>query len=182
MVAIVASKVNKCFYWTESNGEFLREELNDAKLADALMEDYRTAPVDPAMKQLLSFAEKVARDPSQVTPNDIAKLRSEGLSDRAILDATHVAGFFSYMNRVVKALGADGGSLSSEKTVRNIASLSDARQRLWEEIATRGQHFCHLGWTRIPQLKWEVMRKEQTFRSEDNAFCLWAGGGCQCAA
>jgi uncharacterized peroxidase-related enzyme len=75
------------------------------------MKDYRSAPVDPEMKQLLSFAEKVARDPSQVTPNDIAKLRSEGLSDRAILDATHVVGFFGYMNRVIQALGgADGGA------------------------------------------------------------------------
>ncbi len=71
------------------------------------MRDYRTAPVDPKMKQLLSFAEKVARDPSQVTPNDITGLRSNGFSDRAILDATHVVGFFSYMNRVVQALGAD---------------------------------------------------------------------------
>ena len=93
------------------------------------MEDYRTAPVDPAIKQLLCFAEKVARDPGQITPNDIVKLRSEGLSERAILDATHVAGFFSYMNRVVKALGADGGTLI-EKPLPNIASLSDAPQRL----------------------------------------------------
>jgi hypothetical protein len=28
----------------------------------------------------------------------------------------------------------------------------------------------------------EVMSKEQTFRSEDNAFCLWEGGNRQCAA
>ena len=95
------------------------------------MENYRTAPVDPAMNRLLCFAEKVARDPSQVTPNDIANLRSEGLSDRAILDATHVAGFFSYMNRVVKALGADvGTSMEREKPLPNIASLSDAPERL----------------------------------------------------
>lgn len=95
------------------------------------MEDYRTAPVDPAMKQLLCFAEMVARDPRQVTPNDIAKLRSEGLSDRAILDATHVAGFFSYMNRVVQALGADGVPITErEKTSSNIASLSNAAQRI----------------------------------------------------
>ena len=95
------------------------------------MEDYRTAPVDPAMKQLLCFAEKVARDPGQVTPNEIAKLRSEGLSERAILDATHVAGFFSYMNRVVKALGADGRTLMErEKPLPNIVSLSDAPQGL----------------------------------------------------
>ncbi|HEY3302544.1 MAG TPA: peroxidase [Candidatus Binatia bacterium] len=60
------------------------------------------------MKHLLSFAEKVARNAAEVTPDDIAKLRSDGFSDRAILDATHVVGFFSYMNRVVQALGADG--------------------------------------------------------------------------
>ena len=95
------------------------------------MEDYRTAPIDPAMKQLLCFAEQVARDPRQVTSNDIAMLRSEGLSDRAILDATHVAGFFSYMNRVVQALGADGGTLlERENSLPSIASLSDASQRL----------------------------------------------------
>jgi len=95
------------------------------------MEDYRTAPVDAAMKQLLCFAEKVARDPRQVTPTDIATLRSEGLSDRAILDATHVAGFFSYMNRVVQALGADGGTLTERnKALPTMASPSNAAERL----------------------------------------------------
>ena len=85
------------------------------------MEDYRTAPVDSEMKQLLSFAEKVARDASQVIPDDIASLRSIGFSDRAILDAAHVAGFFSYMNRVVQGLGADGKAsnvaMAEEKTL-----------------------------------------------------------------
>jgi uncharacterized peroxidase-related enzyme len=98
------------------------------------MKDYRTAPVDPEMKQLLSFAEKVARDPSQVTPDDIAKLRSEGLSDRTILDATHVVGFFSYMNRVVQALGADGKGrvavTAGEKILSDISSHSGAPQQI----------------------------------------------------
>src|SRR4030095_6883575 len=100
------------------------------------MKDYRTAPVDPEMKQLLSFAEKVARDPCQVTPNDIAKLRSNGFSDRAILDATHGVGFFSYMNRVVHALGGADGSVSvalteREKTSSDISSLSNAAQQIY---------------------------------------------------
>jgi uncharacterized peroxidase-related enzyme len=82
--------------------------LNDAQLADALMEDYRNAPIEPEMKQLLSFVEKVARDAGRITSEDIERTRSAGFSDRAILDAAHVAGFFSYMNRVVQALGADG--------------------------------------------------------------------------
>lgn len=81
--------------------------MEDSKLADALVEDYRTAPIDPAMKQLLAFAEKMALDATQVGPEDIERLRDVGFSDRAILDAAHVTGFFSYMNRVVQALGLD---------------------------------------------------------------------------
>ena len=71
------------------------------------MEDYRNAPVTPEMKQLLSFAESVTRNASGIVADDIARLRSAGFSDRAILDAAHIAGFFCYMNRVVQALGAD---------------------------------------------------------------------------
>ena len=81
--------------------------MNDAQLAEALMTDYRAAAIEPEMKQLLSFAEKMARDASRITSEDIATVRSAGFSDRAILDAAHVTGFFSYMNRVVQALGAD---------------------------------------------------------------------------
>ena len=87
------------------------------------MEDYRAAPVKPEIKDLLSFAEKVARDASQMTPDDIARLRSVGFSDRAILDAAHVAGFFSYMNRVVQALGADGKASITTMAGKN--TLSD---------------------------------------------------------
>jgi uncharacterized peroxidase-related enzyme len=71
------------------------------------MENYRSAPIEPEMKRLLSFAENVARDATQIKGDDIASLRAAGFSDRAILDTAHVAGFFSYMNRVVQALGAD---------------------------------------------------------------------------
>jgi uncharacterized peroxidase-related enzyme len=71
------------------------------------MTDYQSAPIEPEMKHLLSFAEKMARDASQITSEDIESIRSAGFSDRAILDAAHVTGFFSYMNRVMQALGAD---------------------------------------------------------------------------
>jgi alkylhydroperoxidase family enzyme len=71
------------------------------------MEDYRTAPIRPEEKLLLAFVEKVALDASLITREEIEQLRIAGFSDRAILDATHVTGFFSYMNRIVQALGAD---------------------------------------------------------------------------
>ncbi len=76
------------------------------------MKDYRATPIEPQMKHLLSFAEKMAREASQITPEDIETIRLAGFSDRAILAAAHVTGFFSYMNRVVQALGADSKGLS----------------------------------------------------------------------
>ncbi|HXV84768.1 MAG TPA: hypothetical protein VEG60_33390 [Candidatus Binatia bacterium] len=83
------------------------------------MTDYRTAPIEPEMKQLLSFVEKMARDASLITPEDIESIRSAGFSDRAILDAAHVTGFFSYMNRVVQALGAD--SKNKHSAIRRLS-------------------------------------------------------------
>jgi uncharacterized peroxidase-related enzyme len=92
--------------------------MKDTRLADALMSDYRTAPIDSGMKQLLTFAEKIAQDATKIGPEDIEKLRSAGFSDRAILDAAHVTGFFSYLNRVVQALGMEGRTAQPETLQR----------------------------------------------------------------
>ena len=88
------------------------------------MEDYRNAPIDADMKQLLGFAEKVTRNASQVTADDVARLRFAGFSDRAILDAAHVAGFFSYMNRVVQAFGGDKPRIAATAGGKNLPDIS----------------------------------------------------------
>jgi|GEM_PF-1209730 len=92
------------------------------------MENYRKAPVTPEMMEMLSFAEKVTRDASGVTADDIARLRSAGFSDRAILDAAHIAGFFCYMNRVVQALGADTRSAIPADVKEKLPSVIPASQ------------------------------------------------------
>lgn len=91
------------------------------------MDDYRKAPIEPGMMELLSFAEKVTRDASTVTRDDIARLRSAGFSDRAVLDTAHIAGFFCYMNRVVQALGADTRS-GAFATVKDTPAGVTARE------------------------------------------------------
>ena len=42
-----------------------------------------------------------------MTEKDIDSLRREGFSDEAILDATCVAAFFNYINRMSDALGIE---------------------------------------------------------------------------
>lgn len=40
-------------------------------------------------------------------PGDITRLRSAGLDDRAIHDATQVIAYFNYINRIADALGVE---------------------------------------------------------------------------
>ena len=54
---------------------------------------------------MVEFAIKGTQFPEQSKPSDLEPLRSVGLDDRAILDLTHVIGFFAYANRLVDLLG-----------------------------------------------------------------------------
>jgi alkylhydroperoxidase family enzyme len=47
----------------------------------------------------------LTRDATQVSRSDHTKLRSAGFDDRAILQITLIAAWFSYINRVADALG-----------------------------------------------------------------------------
>ncbi len=56
---------------------------------------------------MCDHAIKLTRAPWTVTRTDIDRLRSLGLNDRAINDATQVISFFNYINRVADGLGVD---------------------------------------------------------------------------
>lgn len=51
-----------------------------------------------------AFAEKLTRHPALMSADDIEALRAVGFDDRAIHDATQIAGYFNYINRVADAL------------------------------------------------------------------------------
>jgi uncharacterized peroxidase-related enzyme len=56
---------------------------------------------------LCSYAEKLTLRPKEMSAADIETLRSAGLNDRAIHDATQVIAYFNYINRVADALGVE---------------------------------------------------------------------------
>ncbi len=73
----------------------------------AVLTDYRTAPIDPAVRGLLEYVEKLTRHPGAMSPDDVKRLRESGWSDRAIHDAAQVTAYFNYINRVADGLGVD---------------------------------------------------------------------------
>ena len=71
------------------------------------MKDWRTAALTQRQAALCAYAEKLTRRPSHMSPDDLTPLRQAGLTDRDILDAVQVIGYFNYINRVADALGVD---------------------------------------------------------------------------
>ena len=69
------------------------------------MRDYRQAGIELRQRLLLDYAVKLTREPAGCGGTDVAALRDAGYSDRAILEAVHVIGFFNHINRVADALG-----------------------------------------------------------------------------
>lgn len=56
---------------------------------------------------LCTYAEKLTAFPKEMGAADIEALRTAGLDDRAIHDATQVISFFNYINRIADALGVE---------------------------------------------------------------------------
>ena len=73
----------------------------------AIARDWRSAPLNALDRALCAYAEKLTRQPDAMSEADISQLRSAGLDDAAIHDATQIIGFFNYINRVADALGVE---------------------------------------------------------------------------
>ena len=85
----------------------LRSEADDENWANAIYDDWRTAPLSPQDRAICEYTEKLGVDPGSVGEADLEPLRATGLDDRAIHDLVQVIGYFHYINRVADGLGTD---------------------------------------------------------------------------
>ncbi|HXE84131.1 MAG TPA: hypothetical protein VN513_12450 [Gemmatimonadales bacterium] len=70
-----------------------------------MLDDWRSAPIDPKLRAQLAFLEKLTLRPDEVRPRDVEPLRAAGLSDAAIEDAINVCALFSIYDRMADSLG-----------------------------------------------------------------------------
>jgi alkylhydroperoxidase family enzyme len=72
---------------------------------EAVLDDWRTAPVSEKVRAALGFLEKLTLSPSELTPEDADRVRAAGVSDEAIRDVLDVCYLFSIYNRMADTLG-----------------------------------------------------------------------------
>jgi uncharacterized peroxidase-related enzyme len=71
----------------------------------AVLRDYKTAPITEAERALFAFVEKVNRDSPSIGEADIDALHEAGWSDEAIYDAVMACALFNFYNRWIAATG-----------------------------------------------------------------------------
>lgn len=81
------------------------ELLGDRAKVEAVLQNYRLAPINDAEKALFAYIEKVNGDCSSINQPDIDALQAHGWTDEAIYDAVMVCGLFNFYNRWVDATG-----------------------------------------------------------------------------
>ena len=109
MMAVVVSATNGCRYCVTHHGEALLHFWKDPDRVAALAKE---APAPSGLSDreaaLCRYARLVTQEPGTSDVDAVvADLRSLGLDDRAILDATLVVSYFNFVNRMVLALDVE---------------------------------------------------------------------------
>ena len=82
---------------------FKKEKHDD--VVEAVLNDWRAAPIDSKLRATLGFLEKLTLKPGDVRPGDVEPMRTAGVSEAAIEDAIHACVLFNVYDRMADSLG-----------------------------------------------------------------------------
>ena len=88
---------------------------------ERLKRDWRTAGLGEADRALAAFADKLTREPSAATRDDLDRLRRHGFADADLHDAVQVVSYFNYINRIADGLGVDLEDFMAPRPARDEA-------------------------------------------------------------
>ncbi len=79
--------------------------LEDRDLVDAVLADYRSAPIDDQWKALFAFIDRMNAESNTLQQSDIDAVKAAGWSEEAIYDAITVCALFNFYNKWIDATG-----------------------------------------------------------------------------
>jgi uncharacterized peroxidase-related enzyme len=104
-IAVVVSSINSSSYCVKFHMELLRRFGIDRAMERKLTSDYENAAVEPKVKALFRFAEKLTKKPDDIAEADIEALKAAGWDDAAVRETVLTVAYFGYINRVSLGLG-----------------------------------------------------------------------------
>ena len=97
-------------------------------MVEAVLQDYRTAPIGAREKALFAFIEKMNRHSSVLRQEDVDEAKAAGWSDEAIYDAITVCALFNFSLRFFRRhTGRTPGTDHAVRAVRALTSKNRLR-------------------------------------------------------
>ena len=104
MIAVVVSKANECNYCQVHHLEAVNHYWKNDQKASSFRKDFNSVELSDIEMAYCQYAWQHTLTPGKDSTEAIEKLKSLGESDRAILDATMIIGYFNFVNRIVAGL------------------------------------------------------------------------------
>jgi len=103
---VVVSAANNCSYCQIHHAEALNNYWKDQEKVELFRVEYTSVKLTLKETALCEYAKHLTLFPSKDF-GLVDKLKTEGLSESAILDATLVIAYFNFVNRIVLGLGVN---------------------------------------------------------------------------
>jgi uncharacterized peroxidase-related enzyme len=114
LATVAAARRLRSSYCTLAHGSVLISRFFEPEAVRALVDDHRTADLEPTDVAVMDLADKVADDAGSVSRADVDRLRALGLTDAEILDVVLAAAARSFFSKALDALGVEPDAKYSE--------------------------------------------------------------------
>jgi alkylhydroperoxidase family enzyme len=74
-------------------------------MVEAVLDDFRTAPISAREKAMFAFLEKMNRESSRLQKEDVQAVLAAGWTEEAVYDAITVCSLFNFYNKWIDATG-----------------------------------------------------------------------------
>jgi len=129
LATLAAARRLRSTYCALAHGTILRDKFFDAPTVQRIATDHRDAGLDATEIAIMDFADRVARDATAVTAEDVDQLRAQGLSDADVFQIALAAAARCFFSTVIDAVGAEPDSAyhtSVESDLREVLTVGRA--------------------------------------------------------
>lgn len=107
LATLAAARRLRSSYCALAHGSVLANRFMEPEAVRAAITDHREAGLDPVDVAVMDLADKVARDATSVTEDDIDQLRALGLGDAQIMDVVLAAAARCFFSKALDGLGVE---------------------------------------------------------------------------